>query len=145
MTFFKNRHNHFFFMSILLLRTYYGSKILQFDTRNSILRKIYIIFYCQQAKFPNAAHEKVHLDLLKSLLKIKLNAHSQLSKKFVDKLYSPSFFAVNHLNYSEQPQNGQQHVLFSYEEINRKKSLILLISFFGSSPILSGLLSPRTS
>ena len=60
--------------------------------------EIHMIFYCQWAKFRNAAHEKVHLDLLQSFLKIKLKAHNQLSKKIVDKFFSSSFFAFNDLN-----------------------------------------------
>ena len=50
-------------------------------------------------KFRNAAYEKIYLDLLESSLKIKLKAHSQFSKKFVDKFWSPSLSAFNHLNY----------------------------------------------
>ena len=42
--------------------------------------------------------QKVHLDLLQTFLKIKLKAHSQLSKKFVDKFCYPSFCAFSHLN-----------------------------------------------
>ena len=57
----------------------------------AFLVEIHIIFYCQYAKFRNAAYEKVHLDLLQNFFKIKLKAHSQLSKKFVDKFCSPSF------------------------------------------------------
>ena len=63
---------HFFFMPTLLLRTYYGSKILQFDTESSFLLKIHTNFYHQYAKFRNAAYEKVHLDLFESVLKIKV-------------------------------------------------------------------------
>ena len=81
-----------------LLRTYHGSKIQQFDTGNSLLLKIHTNCYYQYAKFRNATHEKVHLDLLQSFLKIKLTAHIQFSKKFVDKFYSPSFCAFSHLN-----------------------------------------------
>ena len=91
-------------MPTLLLRTYHGSKILQFDTGSSFLSKIHTFFYCQYAEFRNAAYEKVHLDLPQSFLKIKLNASSQLSKKSVDKFCSPSFCTFNHLNYSEYPQ-----------------------------------------
>ena len=50
-------------------------------------------------KFRDAAYEKIYLDLLESSLKIKLKAHSQFSKKFVDKFWSPSLSAFNHLNY----------------------------------------------
>ena len=85
-------------MPKLLLRTYHGNKILEFDTGRLFLLKIHINFYYQYAKFRNAAYENVHLDLLQSLLKIKLKAHSQLSKKFVDKFCSPSFCAFNYLN-----------------------------------------------
>ena len=53
-----------------------------------------IIFYCQYAKFRNTAYEKVHLDLLQSFFKIKLKAHSQLSKNCLDKFCSPSFCAI---------------------------------------------------
>ena len=81
-----------------LLRTYHGSKILQFDTGSSFLMKIHINFFCQYAKFRNAPYEKVSLDLLQSFLKIKLKAHSQLSKKCVDKFCCPSFCLFNHLN-----------------------------------------------
>ena len=60
----------------------------------AFLVEIHIIFYCQYAKFRNAAYEKVHLDLLQSFFKIKLKAHSQLSEKCVDKFCSPSFCAI---------------------------------------------------
>ena len=63
-------------MPKLLLRTYHGSKILQFDTGSSFLLKIHIRFYYQYAKFRNAAYEKVHLDLLQIFLKIKLKTYS---------------------------------------------------------------------
>ena len=46
----------------------------------------------------NAVYGKVNLDLLQSSLKIKLKAHSELSKKFVDKFCSPYFCAFNYLN-----------------------------------------------
>ena len=85
-------------MPTFLLRTYHGSKILQLNTGSSFLLKIHINFYYQYAKFRNAAYEKVHFDLLQSFLIIKLKAHSQLSKKFVHKFFSPSFCAFNHLN-----------------------------------------------
>ena len=85
-------------MATILLRTCHDSKILHFDTGTSFLLKIHINFYYQYAKFRNAAFEKVHLDLLQSFLKIKLKAHSQLSKKFVDKFCNPSFCVFNHLN-----------------------------------------------
>ena len=85
-------------MPALQLRTYYGSKILQFDTGSSFLLKIHINFYYQYAKFINASYEKVQLDLLQSFLKIKLKAHSQLSKNFVDKFCSHSFCAFNQLS-----------------------------------------------
>ena len=78
-------------MPTLLLRTYHGCKILQFDTGSSFLLKIHIIFYSQYAKFHNAAYEKVHLDLLKA-------PKNQSSKKFMDKFCSPSFCAFNQLN-----------------------------------------------
>ena len=58
---------------------------------------IHIIFYYQDANFRNATYEKVHLDFFQSFLKIKLKSHSQFSKKFVDKLCSPSFYVLNHL------------------------------------------------
>ena len=64
----------------------------------AFLMEIHIIFYCQQAKFRNAAYEKVHVDLLQSFLKIKLKAHNQLSKNIADKFFSSSFFAFNDLN-----------------------------------------------
>ena len=54
----------------------------------AFLLKIPIIFLCQYAKFSNAAYKNVHLDLIQSFLKIKLKAHIQLSKKFVNKLCS---------------------------------------------------------
>ena len=85
-------------MPTFLLRTYHGSKILQFDTGCSFLLKIHINLYCQCAKFRNVAYEKVNLDLLQSLLKINLKGHSQLSKKFVDTFCSPSFCSFNYLN-----------------------------------------------
>ena len=61
-------------MSVLLLRNYHGSKILQFDTGSTFFSKIYISFYCRCAK-------------ISKLLK----AQSQFSKKFMDKLCSPVF------------------------------------------------------
>ena len=61
-------------MSALLLRTYHGSKILQFDTGSTFLSKIHISFYCQYAKFSKL-----------------LMAQSQFSKKFMDKFCSPFF------------------------------------------------------
>ena len=64
----------------------------------TFLVEIHIIFYCQYAKFRSAAYKKVHLDLLQSFLKIKLKAHSQLSKKFVDEFCSHFFCAFIHLN-----------------------------------------------
>ena len=85
-------------MPTLLLRTYYGSKILQFDTGSSFLQKIRSNLHYQYAKFRNATYEKVHLDLLQSFLKIKLKAHSQLPKKTVNKFCNPCFCAFNHLN-----------------------------------------------
>ena len=42
-------------MSTLVLITYHGSKTLQFDTGGTFLSKIQISFYCQYAKFSNAA------------------------------------------------------------------------------------------
>ena len=80
-------------MAALLLRTYHGGKILQFDNESNFLAKIHIFFYWKYAKFHNAAYEKVYLNLLQSFLKINLNTHRQLSKKFVDKFCSPSFGA----------------------------------------------------
>ena len=62
--------------------------------REVFLVKIHIAVYCQCTKFRNAAYEKVHLDLLQSPCKIKSKAHSQLSKKFVDKFCSSSFGAI---------------------------------------------------
>ena len=90
-------------MPTLLLRTYNGSKVLQFDTGSSFLLKIPINFYCQYAKFGNAAYEKVTLDLIQSFLKIKLKAHGQLSKNFGDKFCIVSFFVLSIIwaNYSE--------------------------------------------
>ena len=77
------------------LRTYHGSKILQFDTENSFLMKIHMIFYCQYAKFRNPVYEKVHLDLFQSFLKITLKGYSQLSKKFVDKFSVVPLFVLS--------------------------------------------------
>ena len=78
-------------MPTLLLRTYHTGKILQFDTGGSFLTKIHINFYCQYAKFRNAAYENIHLDLPQSFLKIKLKAPRQLSKKFVKNSVVPLF------------------------------------------------------
>ena len=77
-------------MPTLLVRTYHGSKIC---TGNSFLLKIHITFYCQYAKFRNAAYEKVYLDLLQSFLQIKLKAHGQLSKNLC--LQSPELTILN--------------------------------------------------
>ena len=82
---------------MLLLTTYHDSKILPFDAGSSLLFKIYIISYCQYAKFHNVVYEKVHLDLLQSFLKIKLKADSQLSKNLWISSVVPSFCAFNHL------------------------------------------------
>ena len=76
-------------MPRLLLRTYHGTKILQFDTGSTFLLKVHVIFYCQYAKFRSAAYEKAHLALLQSIFKISLKVLRQLSKKFVDKFCSP--------------------------------------------------------
>ena len=81
-------------MPRFLLRTYHGSKILQFDTGSSFLLKIHVIFYCQYAKFRKAAYKKVHLELLQSFFKIKLKVLSKLSKKFVNKFCSPYSCAI---------------------------------------------------
>ena len=70
-------------MQSLLLTIYHGSKILQFLTEDSCNLLLPI------CKFRNATYEKVHLDLLQSIFKIKLKVLSQLSKKFVDKFCSP--------------------------------------------------------
>ena len=64
-------------MGTLLLRTYHGSKTLQFDTGSTFLLKIHISFYCQYAKLSNAAKQG--------------KAYSQFSKKFVDKSCTPFF------------------------------------------------------
>ena len=84
-------------MPVVLLRTYNGRKILQIDTGSSLLLRFHINFYYQYAKFRNAAYEIVYLDSFQ----VKLKAHSQLSKKFVDSFRSLSFCAFNHLSYSE--------------------------------------------
>ena len=65
-------------MPALLLRTYHGSKILQFDTGSTFLSKIHISFYCQYAKFSKL-----------------LKAQSQFSKKFMDKFCSPFFVCLS--------------------------------------------------
>ena len=90
----------------------------------AFLVEIHIIFFCQYAKFRNAAYEKVHLDLLQNFFKIKLKAHNQLSKKCVDKFCSPSFCAIlsSHKNVSSMlclimkiltEKNPLYHSLFS--------------------------------
>ena len=56
-------------MPTLLLRTYYGSNLLQYDTGSF---------------FSEDSHNS----------SFKLKAHSQLSKKFVDKFCSSSFGAI---------------------------------------------------
>ena len=81
----------------------------------------HIIVFCQYAKFRNAAYEKVHLDLLQNLFKIKLKAHSQLFKKCVDKFCSPSFRAI-----LSRRKNVSNMFLFNYESINRKKPLYII-------------------
>ena len=88
-------------MATLLLRTYHGTKILQSDTGSSFLLKIHINFYYQYAKFGNAAYEKVHLDLLQSFLKIKLQAHNQLSKKFWINVVLLFLLSITWTNYSK--------------------------------------------
>ena len=57
----------------------------------AFLVEIHLIFFCQYAQFRNATYEKVHLDLLQNFFKIKLKVYSQLSKKCVDKFWSPFF------------------------------------------------------
>ena len=108
-------------MSTLLLKTYSGSKILQFDTRSSFLVKIYIIFYCQYAEFRNAAYQKIHLDLLQSFLKIKLKPHSQLSL----------FLCFESLELTM--------LCLIMKILAEKNTLISLASVFDRSLILSGL------
>ena len=68
-------------MPTLLLRTYHGSKVLQFDNGSTFLSKIHISLYCQYA---NSA----------MLLKVQ----GQFSKKFVDKFCSP-FFVLSVISY----------------------------------------------
>ena len=41
-------------MPTLLLSTYHGSKIVQFEGGSSFLLKIHIIIYCQYVEFRNA-------------------------------------------------------------------------------------------
>ena len=88
-------------MPTLLLKTYHGSKVPQFDTGGSFLLKIHIIFYSKYAKFTNTAYEKVHLNLRQSFLKIKLKGLSQYSKTFLDKFCSPTLCAFTWTKYSE--------------------------------------------
>ena len=90
-------------MPTLLLRTYHGIKIVQFDTGSSFFLKIHVIFYYQYVEFRIAAYKMVHLDLIQSFLKIKLKGHSQLAKKFVFKFFCNSFFmpSAAWTNYSE--------------------------------------------
>ena len=71
--------------------------VAKFCTGSSFLLEIHI-FHCQYVKFCNATHEKVHLDLFQSFVKIKLNAHNELPKKFVNKFCSPCFCTFDHLN-----------------------------------------------
>ena len=122
---------HFFFMPILLLRNYHGSKILQFNTGGSFLVKIHIIFYCQHAKFRNTAYGKVHLDLLQNFLKIKLKAHSQLSLFLC--------FESLELTILCSRKNVRNMLCLIMKILTEKHTLISLTSFFASSPILSGL------
>ena len=68
-------------MSTLLLSTYHGIEILQFDTGSSFLLKIHVIFHCQYSQYSNAAYEKFHLGLLQCFFKIKPKTNSQLFKK----------------------------------------------------------------
>ena len=105
----------------------------------AFLVEIHIIFYCQYAKFRNAAYEKVHLDLLQNFFKIKVKAHCQLSIKCVDKICSPSFCVV-----LSSRKNVTNMLCLIMEILTEKKPFILFTSFFGSSPILSGI-SPKTS
>ena len=98
--------------------------MLQFDTASHFYTKIHINFYCQYAKFRNVAFEKVHLDFLK----IKVKAHSQFSKKFVDKFCSPPFCAFNHLIWLFWVAKKMlAHALFTYEDAKRKKYFVTLI------------------
>ena len=72
-------------MQALLLRTYHGSKILQFDTGSTFLSKIRISFYYQYAKFSKL-----------------LKAKSQFSEKFMAKFCSPLFCAFNHFIFNKK-------------------------------------------
>ena len=118
-------------MSTLLLKTYSGSKILQFDTRSSFLVKIYIIFYCQYAEFRNAAYQKIHLDLLQSFLKIKLKPHSQLSLFLC--------FESFELTILSSRKNVSNMLCLIMKILAEKNTLISLASVFDRSLILSGL------
>ena len=44
-------------MPALLLRTYHGSKTLQFDTESTFLSKIHISFYCGGPDMRRAGYE----------------------------------------------------------------------------------------
>ena len=118
-------------MSTLLLKTYSGSKILQFDTRSSFLVKIYIIFYCQYAEFRNAAYQKIHLNLLQSFLKIKLKPHSQLSLFLC--------FESLELTIPSSRKNVSNMLCLIMKILAEKNTLISLASVFDRSLILSGL------
>ena len=116
---------HFFFMTTLLLRTYHGSKILQFDTGSSFLLKIHIIFYRRYAKF---------------------NVFQKLSQRLiVNSLKNLWINSVVSFLCSQLPEltilNSHKNVnkcLFNYEDINRKKkTLTSLTSFFANNPFLS--------
>ena len=113
-------------------------QLLQFGTGRFLL-EIHIVFYCQYAKFRNAAYEKGHLDLLQSFFKIKLKAHSQLSKKYVDKFCSPFFCAT-----LSSRKNVSNMLCLIMKILTEKKHIISFTSFFAIIPILSGLL-PKTS
>ena len=105
----------------------------------AFLVEIHIIFFCRHVKFRNAAYEKVHLDLLQNFFKIKVKAHCQLSIKCVDKICSPSFCVV-----LSSRKNVTNMLCLIMKILTEKKPFILFTSFFGSSPILSGI-SPKTS
>ena len=100
------------------------------------------------ATFRNAAYENVHLDFFQSFFKIKIKAHSQLSKKCVDKFCSPFFCAI--LSSRKNVSNMLCVIMKILTEKNPFISFISFIpfisftSFFASIPILSEL-SPKTS
>lgn len=72
----------------------FGRKYQQFLSGNYFYPKICITFCCQYAQLSNAVSEKVHLNLIISFPRIKLQTHYHSPKKVAGKLFTHSFCAL---------------------------------------------------